>query len=275
MKHSLFLLMIISLISACNSYDHESYIAKFKTDFDNKLNSYTLNKLDSARLQKEGRQTIEQYRLEKIANNRFYIDNYSWYQLGKNLMLSPDEAKQEAFKYGFERPFYFLEFLQSDTTIGPVKNQVLNEVRSRLFDKIGKDSVEIYKSSAKQLFSAVHYFEESKYFVFINVDFERLKEATAKQRTVGAQMTYSAMNRIKENLINENGIYSLKVKNGEEIGISENLFKIGKGLILDINKEIIEKRMTQPDFEIDLTAENAQFFEMNWEQVYSLYKKYN
>ncbi|NOU58663.1 hypothetical protein [Marinifilum caeruleilacunae] len=274
MKHSHILLVLSLLVAACNSYDHEAYIAKFKADFDKEINSYTVNKHDSARLLSARGQSIEEFKAEKIANDRFYIDNYSWYQLGKNLMLSPEEAKIEAKKYGFERPYYFLEFLKSETTKGPVKKQVMEDVRNRLYIKHGKDSVQIYGCAAKDLFAAVKRHEKYKYFFFLKVDFEKVKDATDKQKKVAAQMFQGAFKRLLAKTEVKDNLYHITISKGEEIGISEDLFIIGKGMLEDSNKDFIEMRKTQADYMMNLNPEQVRLVSMNWDNAYSLYKRY-
>ncbi|WP_321516375.1 hypothetical protein [Marinifilum fragile] len=274
MKHSHYLILIALLLSACNSYDHESYIAQFKADFDNEINSYQVSAQDSVRLLKENKQSIQEFRTEKIANDRFYIDNYSWYQLGKNLMLSPEEAKVEANKYGFSHPYYFLEFLKSENTKGPVKKQVMKDVRNRLYEKHGKDSVEIYACIAKNLFQAVKRHEKSKYYFFLKVDFEKVKYASDKQKRVAAQMTQGAFKRLLEKTVVKDNLYHITITKGEEIGISEDLFVIGKGLLDESNQRFIKMRKTQPNYMVDLDPSQARLVNFDWDSVYSFYKRY-
>ncbi|PXY02775.1 hypothetical protein DF185_01395 [Marinifilum breve] len=274
MKHSHYLISIVLLLSACNSNDQESYIAQFKADFDNEINNYQVSAQDSARLLNANKQSIEEFRTEKIANDRFYIENYSWYQLGKNLMLSPEEAKMEANKYGFERPYYFLEFLKSDTTKGPVKKQALNDVRNRLYQKHRKDSVEIYACIAKDLFHAVKRHEKYEYYFFLKVDFEKVKNASDKQKKVAAQMTQGAFKRLLEKTVVKDNLYHITIKKGEEIGISEDLFLLGKGLLDESNQGFIKMRKTQPNYMMDLDPSQARLVNFDWDSAYSFYKRY-
>ncbi|WP_282014234.1 hypothetical protein [Marinifilum flexuosum] len=274
MKHSHYLFLIVLLLSACNSYDHESYIAQFKADFDNNINNYQVSAKDSARILNANMQSIQEFRTEKIANDRFYIDNYSWYQLGKNLMLSPDEAKVEANKYGFVRPYYFLEFLKSESTIGPVKKQVMKDVRNRLYDKHGKDSVQIFGCDASDLFRAVKRHENSKYYFFLKVDFEKVKKASDKQKKVAAQMTKGAFKRLLEKTVVQNNLYHITITKGEEIGVSEDLFVIGKGLLDESNRGFIKMRKTQPNYMMNLDPGQVRLVNFNWDTAYSFYKRY-
>ncbi|MCY1636448.1 hypothetical protein [Marinifilum sp. D737] len=276
MKHSHYLFLIVLLLSACNSYDHESYIAQFRTDFDNDINNYRVSAKDSIRILNTNKQSFQEFRTEKIANDRFYIDNYSWYQLGKNLMLSPAEAKVEANKYGFVRPYYFLEFLKSDTTKGPVKKQVMDDVRNRLYDKHGKDSVQIYGCTAKDLFNAVKRHEKRKYFFFLKVDFEKVKNASDKQKKVAAQMMSGALNRLKEKVEVKDKRYYLTISKGEEIGISENLFTVGKNIYIKMNDHLDSLEVTNPEFveKVELGTHNSKFRINKWEDALKMYEYY-
>lgn len=274
MKYLHYLFMMILLFSACKSYDHDAYIAQFKMDFDNKLNAYIVSKNDSARLLRERKQSVAEFKAEKIANDRFYIDNYSWYQLGKNLMLSPKEAKLKANKYGFERPYYFLEFLKSKSTIGPVKKQVITDVRNRLYEKHAKDSVQIYGCTAQDLFSAVKRHEKYEYFFFLKVDFEKVKNSNDKQKKVAVQMFQGAFKRLLVKTEVKDNLYHITISKGEEIGISKDLFAIGKGMLDDSNKDFIEMRKTRPDYMMNLNPSQARLVNMDWDSTYSLYKRY-
>lgn len=274
MKHSHYLISIVLLLLACNSNDQESYIAQFKADFDNEINNYQVSAQDSARLLNANKQSIEEFRTEKIANDRFYIDNYSWYQLGKNLMLSPKEAKMEANKYGFERPYYFLEFLKSENTKGLVKKQAINDVRNRLYTKLGKDSAQIFECDASDLFRAVRRHENSKYYFFLKVDFEKMKNASDKQKKVAAQMTQGAFKRLLEKTVVKDNLYHITIKKGEEIGISEDLFLLGKGLLDESNQGFIKMRKTQPNYMMDLDPCQARLVNFDWDSAYSFYKRY-
>ncbi|WP_321307840.1 hypothetical protein [Marinifilum fragile] len=276
MKHSHYLILIALLLSACNSYDHESYIAQFKADFDNEINNYQVSAQDSARLLKTNGQSIQEFRTEKIANDRFYIDNYSWYQLGKNLMLSPKEAQVEANKYGFNRPYYFLEFLKSKDTKGPVKRQAMNDVRNRLYNKHGKDSVQIFGCDASDLFRAVKRHEKYEYFFFLKVDFEKVKNASDKQKKVAAQMMGGALNRLTEKLEVKDNRYYLTISKGEEIGISENLFTVGKNIYIKMNEHLDSLEVTNPEFveKVDLGTQNAKFRINKWEDALKMYEYY-
>lgn len=274
MKYSLYLFMIVLLLSACNSYDHEAYIAQFKANFDNKINNFDLSEADSARILSNRKQTIEEFKVEKIANDRFYIDNYSWYQLGKNLILSPAKAKEEAIKYGFNRPYYFLQFLKNDTTTGPAKSQVIGSIRNRLYKKHNRDSAQIFACSSSDLFRDVKRYERSKYFFFIKVDFEKVKNASDRQKKVAGQMFQGALKRLLAKTEVKDNLYHITITKGEEIGISEELFTIGKGMLDDSNKDFLMMREKHSDYAMNLDPKQTRLVRNDWNAVYSLYKRY-
>ncbi len=276
MKVSRLVIGILLFFTACNSYNHEQYIAKFKANVDAEIDNYTFGESDSSMLSHTSNEKLEQIKEERIANDRFYADNYSWYQLGKNLMLAPKEAKEESIKYGFERPYYFLEFLKCDSVVSPVKNVVIKEVKDRLFAKYHRDSVLISGSSAKKLFAAVHKYERSKYFFFINVDFEKLKSAPDKQQKVGAQMMNTALNRLKEKVEIKDQRYYLVINKGEEIGVSESIFTIGKNIYLSGNAQLDSLEITDPEFvtKASLSTEKSKFNIKTWEDALKMYEIY-
>ncbi len=276
MKHSSFLFAISLLLSACNTYNHEEYIEKFKVNFDKELNGFTLSKKDSAFILKSRKQSLEEFKAEKVANDRFYVNNYSWYQLGKNLILSPIEAKQLSVKKGFERPFYFLEFLRSDSVESPVKDEVMRAVKERLYLKYSRDSVMISGSSAKNLFAAVHRYERSKYFFFINVNFEKVKNSTDRQKKTAAQMMNTALNRLKEKVEVKDKRYYLTINKGEEIGISESLFVVGKNIYLKMNEDLNKLEKTDPEFvaNVQLGTKNSKFIIQTWDDACKMYEFY-
>ncbi|WP_372645018.1 hypothetical protein [Ancylomarina sp.] len=276
MKSSQLIIVALMLMTACNSYNHEAYISQFKDNVDAEISNYTFGENDSLRLANSKKVNLESLRMEKIANDRFYADNYSWYQLGKNLVLSPDEAKLEANKYGFERPYYFLEYLKCDSVQNPVKNKVVKAVKKRLYAKHSEDSVMISGSSAKHLFAAVHKYERSKYFFFINVDFEKVKSSTDRQKKTAAQMMNTALNRLKEKVEVKDKRYYLTISRGEEIGISESLFLVGKNIYLKMNEDLNKLEKTDPEFveNVQLGTKNARFEIHSWENAWKMYEFY-
>jgi hypothetical protein len=276
MKKSSVMIVLFIFFSACNSYNHEDYIAKFKANVDAEIDNYTVGEIDSLMLANTGKEKLERIKEEKIANDRFYADNYSWYQLGKNLMLTPKEAEEESIKYGFERPYYFLEFLKCDSVDSPVKTEAVKAVMYRLLAKYHQDSVLISSSSAKDLFTAVHKCERSKYFFFINVDLEKANHSSDKQKKVAAQMLQCGLNRLKEKVEVKvkDQTYYLTISSGEEIGISESLFTIGKNLFESMNLQIKEAIENNEYFEKDLSMEIPRFNKLNWEKAWELYEQY-
>ena len=276
MKGSQLFIVVLMLMTACSSYDHEAYVAQFKANVDFDIDHQVFSKQDTLQLEKSNRADLEAFIEDKIANDRFYADNYSWYQLGKNLMLTPDEAKQMAITYGFERPFYFLEFLRCDSVKSPVKKEVMKAVKERLYTKHSRDSVMISGSSAKNLFAAVHRYERSKYFFFINVDFEKVKSSTDRQKKTAAQMMNTALNRLKEKVEVKEKRFYLTINRGEEIGISESLFVVGKNIYLKKNEDLNKLEKTDPDFvnKADLSTENSRFDIRTWENALKMYEFY-
>lgn len=263
-------------MAACRSYNHEAYIAKFKDNVDAEISNYTFGENDALRLANSKKVNLESLRMEKIANDRFYADNYSWYQLGKSLVLSPNDARQEANKYGFDRPYYFFEFLRCDSVKGPVKKEVMKAVKERLYTKHSRDSVMISGSSAKSLFAAVHRYERSKYFFFINVDFEKVKSSTDRQKKTAAQMMNTALNRLKEKVEVKDKRYYLTINRGEEIGISESLFLVGKNIYLKMNEDLNKLEKTDPKFiaNVQLGTDNSKFIIKTWDDACKIYELY-
>jgi len=276
MKNAFVILVIFLFLTACSSYNHEQYIAKFKANVDAEIANFTINDFDSSMIAHSTKEKLERLKEEKIANDRFYADNYSWYQLGKNLMLTPDEAKQVAIKNGFERPFYFLEFLRSDSVKSPVKEEIMKAVKERLYFKHSSDSIMISGSSAKNLFAAVRKYERSKYFFFINVDFEKVKSSTDRQKKTAAQMMNVALNRLKEKMEVKDKRYYLTIDKGEEIGISESLFVIGRNIYLKTNEELNKLEKTNPEFveNVQLGTKNSKFILRTWDDAWTLYEIY-
>ena len=276
MKNIAYIFVSLLLATACNSYNHEDYIAGFKHNVDAAIENDEISSFDSVIIAKYGYQTYDSLRKERIATDRFYIDNYSWYQLGKNLILTPCQAKHEANKYGFKRPYYYLEFLKCDSVQNPEKKKIIEAVRQRLFEKHGSDSVVIYGSSVKQLFAAVQRYERSKYYHFIKVDFEKVKNASPKQQKAAAQMMQTALNRLKEKVEVKNRRYYLTISSGEEIGISESLFVIGKNIYRKMNEHLDESQATNTKFVKSTTLfskENAYKIP-DWESAWKMYEYY-
>lgn len=276
MKKSSVIIVVFLFLTACNSYNHEQYIAKFKANVDAEIDNYTVGEIDSSMLSHTGKEKLERIKEEKIAIDRFYADNYSWYQLGKNLMVNPKEAKEEAFKYGFERPYYLLEFLKCDSVVSPVKEEVIKAVKDRLFAKYHRDSVMISGSSAKDLFAAVHKCERSKYFFFIKVDFEKVNSSSDKQKKVAYQMMQSAFKRLLEKVEIKDQTYHLTISGGEEIGISESLFTIGQNIFEKGNGHIEELRKTNSEFAVNagLSVKNSHFNIKSWDDAWKMYELY-
>ncbi len=266
------LIVFLFLFTACQSYNHEDYIATFKANVDAEINRFSKDDFDSISLARSGKETLERLKEEKIANDRFYADNYSWYQLGKNLMLNPRQAKEESLKAGFERPYYFLEFLKCDSVVSPVKEEVIKGVKDRLFAKYNRDSVSISQSSASELFMAVARCDRSKYFFFINVDFEKVNKASEKQKKVASQMMQSAFKRLKEKAVLKDLKYHLTITTGEEIGISESLFTIGKNIYVSINAQMGEMLARNPGPAPALSLEEQYFKGLTWEKAWVLYE---
>jgi hypothetical protein len=169
-----------------------------------------------------------------------------------------------------------LEFLKSDTTKGFVKDQVIREVRFRLFDKLGKDSTVIFSCTTKQLFGIVQRFEKTKYFFFINVDFEKVKYSTEKQKKVAAQMLQTALNRMTDKIELRDHQYYLTINRGEDIGISELLFTIGKNIILSCNMQLQGLATSNSEFVKSVSMENetTRFAIKTWEDAWALYEIY-
>ncbi|MBN2597448.1 hypothetical protein [Labilibaculum sp.] len=273
MKGSRLVIGMLLFFTACNSYNHEQYIAKFKANVDAEIDNYTIGEFDSLMIANRSKETLERLKAEKIAVDRFYADNYSWYQLGKNLILTPQKAKEESIKYGFERPYYFLEFLKCDSVVSPSKDEVIKGVKDRLFAKYNQDSVLVFRSSAKELFAAVHKCERSKYFFFINVDFEKVNHLSDKQKKVVAQMTQCGLNRLKEKVEVKDQTYYLTISSGEEIGISESIFTIGKNIYLKLNEQLAK---TNPEFvtNTNLSTKKSRYNIRTWEDAWRLYQLY-
>jgi hypothetical protein len=266
------LIVFVFLVAACQSYNHEQYIATFKANVDAEINRFSKGDFDSISLARSEKETLERLKEEKIANDRFYADNYSWYQLGKNLMLNPREAKEKSIKAGFDRPYYFLEFLKCDSVVSSVKDEAINALKDRLLGVYSQDSVSISQSSARELFTAVDRCDTSKYFLFIKVDFEKVKNASVRQKKVASQMMQSAFNRLKEKVVVNDLKYHLTIASGEEIGISESLFTIGKNIYVSINARMGELLEKNPEVAQDFSLEEQYFKKITWEKAWVLHE---
>ena len=274
MKITRLIIGMLLFATACSSYDHEEYIAKFKTNVDLELSTCTFNKIDSIQFAYSKRYDPEVIRAERIDMKSFYASNYSWYQLGRNLMLTPAEAEQEANENGFERPYYFLEFLKCDSVQNPVKEEVLLAVKKRLFSKFDRDSIYEFGDSADDLFVAVNWHTKSKYSNFIKVDFEKAKLASDKQKKIAAQMLQSGLNRLKEKVEIKDQRYYLNITKGEDIGVSESIFTIGKNIYLKGNAQLDSLEITNPEFvkNASLSTEKSRYIIRKWDDAWKMYE---
>ncbi len=134
MRKIIFIAFISMLyLYGCSNSEEPEDIDSFVLELEKKLNTYPFeftkeDSLFAAKKLDNNFTAMKEYRIE---NFKKFVRNYSWVRASKYLLLDSLEVKKEANKLGFNQPYYYLEYLRSDTINNKQKKEIMDKLRMR------------------------------------------------------------------------------------------------------------------------------------------------
>ena len=291
----LFLLLIILIGTSCtnNSKEAQEFITTYN-DAHFESYPYPITHSDTLIVKHNFDGDFDAYLDFRLKHMKEFRDQYTWQRAGNHLLVDADKARQMAQKLGFDQPYYFVQYLKSDTIDNPLRKDILEGLKGRLAQKhnfIPPDMLQLNTSNLMGValkYSAVDDNKDRMEKIKercqkhpLDVNFEKVNnliqvgKISDKEKKMKVNLVYSAFRRAHEQTDIKDGLFQLNVESGKEIGISPTLFKIIKSTLDETNEGILEAREQNPDRTINGKADGlVDRKQWDWDLCMGLYEKY-
>ena len=101
----------------------EYSIVNYKYKFDN---------IDSAIVIKHYGGNFVKYHEYCVKRGLHFAENYKWDRVARHLVVCSDTARKYSMDIGFEKPFYFMQYLKCDTMQSVQKTKILEQLKDKL-----------------------------------------------------------------------------------------------------------------------------------------------